>query len=59
MSKTGDYFEKIEGDANILVGFFSNMLIDIVSSSLMVLGILIVFMSKIYNSWWYFLVIAV
>ena len=22
MSKTGDYFEKIEGDANILVGFF-------------------------------------
>lgn len=46
MSKTGDFFEKIEGDVNILVGFFSNMLIDIVSSSLMVLGILLVFMTK-------------
>lgn len=46
MSKTGDFFEKIEGDVNILVGFFSNMLIDITSSSLVVLGILIVFMTK-------------
>lgn len=46
MSKTGEFFEKIEGDVNILVGFFSNMLIDISSSSLMVLGILGVFMTK-------------
>lgn len=46
MSKTGDFLEKIEGDVNILIGFFSNMLIDITSSSLMVLGILIVFMTK-------------
>lgn len=59
MSKTGDYFEKIEGDANILVGFFSNMLIDIVSSSLMVLGILIVFMSKSIILGGIFFVIAV
>ena len=36
MSKTGDFFEKIEGDVNVMVGFFSNMLIDIMSSSFMI-----------------------
>lgn len=46
ISKTGDFFEKVEGDVNILVGFFSNMLIDIISSSLMVVGVLIVFIGK-------------
>ena len=45
-TRTGEFFEKIEGDVNILVGFFSNMLIDITSSSLMVFGILIVFSIK-------------
>ena len=33
MSKTGDFFEKIEGDVNVMVGFFSNMLIDIIYDS--------------------------
>ena len=46
MSKTGDFFEKIEGDVNVMVGFFSNMLIDIMSSSFMILGILVVFLTK-------------
>lgn len=46
MSKTGDFFEKIEGDVNVMVGFFSNMLIDIISSSFMIFGILVVFMTK-------------
>ena len=45
-TRTGEFFERIEGDINILVGFFSNMLIDIISSSLMVLGILVVFITK-------------
>lgn len=46
MSKTGDFFEKIEGDVNVMVGFFSNMLIDIMSSSFMIVGILVVFLTK-------------
>ena len=46
MSKTGDFFEKIEGDVNVMVGFFSNMLIDIMSSSFMIVGILVVFLTE-------------
>ena len=45
-AKTGDFLEKTEGDINILAGFFSNMLIDIISSSFLVFGILIVFTRK-------------
>lgn len=45
-ARTGEFLEKIEGDVNILVGFFSNMLIDITGSSLLVLGILVVFAGK-------------
>lgn len=45
-AQTGEFLEKIEGDVNILVGFFSNMLIDITGSSFLVLGILVVFAGK-------------
>ncbi len=45
-AKAGFFLERIEGDINILVGFFSNMFIDIFSSLLMVVGILIVFFQK-------------
>ena len=41
--KTGIFLERLEGDVNILVGFFSSMFIDIVESLLMVTGILVVF----------------
>lgn len=44
--KTGEFIERIEGDVNILVHFFSSMLIDIVSSTLLVVGILFVFYQK-------------
>lgn len=44
--KAGEFLERLEGDVNILVGFFSSMLIDIISSVLLVVGILIVFYQK-------------
>lgn len=41
--RSGIFLERLEGDVNILVGFFSSMFIDIVESLLMVIGILAVF----------------
>lgn len=44
--KSGEFLERIEGDINILVGFFSSMFVDIIGSLLMVAGILVVFCMK-------------
>ena len=41
--RMGTFLERLEGDVNILVGFFSSMFIDIAESLLMVIGILVVF----------------
>lgn len=41
-----EFLERLEGDVNILVGFFSSMFIDIAESLLMVAGILVVFYTK-------------
>lgn len=46
--KTGYFLERMEGDINILVSFFSSMVIDIMGSILMVAGILVVFYAKFY-----------
>jgi len=45
-TKSGEFLERIEGDINILVGFFSSMFVDIIGSILMVAGILAVFCLK-------------
>lgn len=45
-TKSGEFLERIEGDINILVGFFSSMFVDIIGSILMVGGILVVFWKK-------------
>lgn len=45
-TKAGEFLERIEGDINILVGFFSSMFVDIIGSILMVGGILVVFCFK-------------
>lgn len=42
----GGFLERIEGDVNFLIGFFSSMMVDIFSSALMVIGILLVFYIK-------------
>ncbi|MFR3138966.1 MAG: ABC transporter ATP-binding protein [Lacrimispora saccharolytica] len=44
--RMGEFLERLEGDVNILVGFFSSMFIDIAESLLMVIGILVVFYTK-------------
>lgn len=45
-SQEGGFLERIEGDVNFLIGFFSSMMVDIFSSALMVIGILFVFYIK-------------
>lgn len=44
--RAGEFLERLEGDVNILAGFFSGMLIDILGSLLLVGGILLVFWYK-------------
>lgn len=46
--KEGDFLERIEGDVNLLLGFFSSMIVDIITSILMIFGILIVFYVKFF-----------
>lgn len=43
MTQEGYFLERIEGDINLLTGFFSTMMIDMISSMLMVVGTLIIF----------------
>lgn len=45
-AQEGYFLERLEGDINLLVGFFSTMMIDMVSSMLMVAGVLIIFFLK-------------
>ena len=42
-SQSGDFLERVEGDINLLLGFFSSMSVDILSSLLLVVGVLAVF----------------
>lgn len=44
--KKGDFLERIEGDVNLLLRFFSSMLVDVITSMLMIVGILAVFYRK-------------
>lgn len=44
--RAGEFLERLEGDVNILAGFFSSMFIDILGSVLLVAGILFVFWQK-------------
>lgn len=45
-TQEGDFVERLEGDVNQLLKFFSIMLIDICSSLLIIIGVLYVFFSK-------------
>lgn len=44
--KKGDFLERIEGDVNLLLRFFSSMLVDMITSMLMIVGIVAVFYRK-------------
>ena len=56
--KEGYFLERVEGDINLLTGFFSTMLIDMAGSLLMVAGVVAVFFRQFPSLGFFLLVLA-
>ena len=57
--KEGYFLERIEGDINLLLGFFSTMLIDMAGSLLMVIGVLTAFFLRFLSLGFFLLALVV